>query len=58
MRAREYVCTFVNGELVPMQELVRCRDCKYSIRGRLCMCMGWQMNPDGFCSDGSRKEDA
>lgn len=56
MSAVEYVCTFANGRLVPMSELVRCRKCKHFEPGG--MCLGWQTQPDGFCAWGVRREDA
>lgn len=48
MSAREYVCIFVNGQMVPMSELVRCHDCKH-----------WNIDchtqPDHHCADGVRR---
>lgn len=72
MTTREYVCTFVNGELVPMSELVRCRDCKHcndeGVESHVYFClndtwnlypgMGTPVKPDDFCSRFEAREDA
>lgn len=64
MSAREYVCVFANGQLVPMSELVRCRDCKHVVDELTYLSCHrssgeyFCVMPDGFCAWGIRKEDA
>lgn len=58
MAAREYVCTFVNGELVPMSELVRCRDCKYWKANSMEHGLDCHTPQDYYCADGTRREHA
>ena len=41
------------GELIPLAELVRCKDCKNRARYVVCDFLG----EDGFCSHGERRED-
>ena len=41
-------------------EVVRCKDCKHRIiepNDDWCECTGCDINPDGFCEEGERKED-
>ena len=64
MSAREYVCIFADGQMVPMQELVRCRDCKHVVdEWTYLSCQRssgeyFCVTQDGFCAWGIRKEDA
>ena len=44
---------FAKGELA---EAVRCKDCAFYER-KYCMNTGAGMEPDGFCSQGERKDD-
>ena len=41
------------------EELVRCRDCaKWATEGRFTgMCVGMQLNPDGFCAWAERRKE-
>ena len=58
MSAMEYVCTFANGQLVPMSELVRCRDCKHWESGTMDIGLECNTQPDHYCSDGVRRDKA
>ena len=43
-----------NGQLVPVQELVRCKDCKFNDR---CELRDLLLNhEDGYCSDAEKKD--
>ena len=50
-------------DIVPVQQLVRCRDCKYydKFKGVVdggCRYYGIYTNPDDFCSRGERKDES
>ena len=43
-----------------LTEVVRCEDCKHRIiepNDDWCECTGCDINPDGFCEEGERRED-
>lgn len=53
-----------NGQLFPVRELIRCKDCRYWDKGHteecensdsVCFHNGW-CKPDWFCADGEPKE--
>lgn len=48
----------VNASTVDAMEVVRCKDCAY-YNGRYCTeSADWKaMHPNGFCSEGERKDD-
>ena len=56
-----------NGRYLPVQELVRCKDCKFWMDSdEMCLLrtsrlLAYEMRkvlkPDGFCSGGERRED-
>ena len=57
-----------NGRYLPVQELVRCRDCKFYHEDDYGYCEFWgdvfhhweghdKADPNGFCHMGERKED-
>lgn len=58
MSAKEYVCTFAGGELVPMRELVRCRECKYWKANSMEHGHDCHTPQDHYCADGIRKKDS
>ena len=64
-----YIDPWTDEERLSDEEIVRCRDCGKSIRGEQCMrhkSSGWsgntwvdeyeQVDPDGFCSWGVRRD--
>ena len=58
---KEYIVRYENEylQLLPdkMQELVRCKDCKYNDDGECIIKAGWfPTKPDWFCADGERKD--
>lgn len=57
---REYIMQVEVGNApITVQELVRCRDCKHRVaesNDDWCECTGCDINPDGFCEEGERKE--
>ena len=56
-----------NGRYLPIQEVVRCKDCKYWMGSdEMCLLRTSRLlayekheplKPDGFCSGGERRED-
>ena len=47
-------------DIVPVQQLVRCRNCKYNLKGYCDNRLGlpWRtVTSDDFCSRGERRED-
>lgn len=57
---REYIMKVEVGNApITVQELVRCKDCKHRIiesNDDWCECTGCDINPDGFCEEGERKD--
>lgn len=58
----EYICKIGDG-ILPIQELIRCKDCKYwSANTQFCamfsgLCTAHRMPPNGYCSEAERKEE-
>lgn len=47
-----------DGECITEGELIRCKDCKYSVRrGRDCTIHWWGTKEDDYCSHAERKEE-
>lgn len=60
----EYICECENWEepvLYPVQELIRCRECKHYDEEHevCCVYLSYRLakNEDDFCSDAERKEE-